>query len=136
MSANTSLLIPNVSSLPVQGESISRSRPLKGHDGEFGKVLEQVVGRGSLTGIESPLKFSTHAAQRMQDRHIQMDPETANKVREAVDKAAAKGIEESLIITNDAAYIVSVKNKTVITALDKDSLNGNVFSNIDGAVIV
>ncbi len=58
------------------------------------------------------------------------------RVSDAIDKADAKGIEDTLVITNDAALIVNVKNRTVITALDKNAMSGNVFTNIDGAVIV
>jgi flagellar operon protein len=57
-------------------------------------------------------------------------------VNDALDKAAAKGVEDTLVLTPEAALIVSVKNRTVITAMDRSNLNGNVFTNIDGAVIV
>ncbi len=57
-------------------------------------------------------------------------------IREAVEKAEAKGLEDTLILTKDAALIVNVKNKTVVTAMDREALRGNVFTNIDGAVIV
>ena len=58
------------------------------------------------------------------------------KVNDAVDKADAKGLDDALVLTKDAALIVSVRNRTVITAIDNNSLSGNVFTNIDGAVIV
>jgi flagellar operon protein len=58
------------------------------------------------------------------------------KVSDAVDKADAKGVEDTLVLTKDAALIVSVKNRTIITAMDRNQLTGNVFTNIDGAVIV
>jgi len=89
-----------------------------------------------LGAIKQPLKFSAHASQRLSERKIQLDAATMTKVTDAVDRAEAKGIEDTLVLTNDAALIVNVKNRTVITAMDKQSLNGNVFTNIDGAVIV
>lgn len=89
-----------------------------------------------LGSIKQPLKFSAHASQRLSERKIQLDPATMTKVSDAIDKAEAKGIEDTLVLTGDAALIVNVKNRTVITAMDKQSLNGNVFTNIDGAVIV
>jgi flagellar operon protein len=58
------------------------------------------------------------------------------KLNEAVDKAASKGLDDALILTKDAAFIVNVGNRTVVTAMDRSSLEGNVFTNIDGAVIV
>jgi flagellar operon protein len=143
MSSNGTFLYPNVTSLPGQtGVSPSERQPKKkeGVPGEFDQVFDQVVekerGPADLNQIKTPLKFSAHASQRLKDRKIAMDPITMAKVSEAVDKAEAKGIEDTLVLTQDAALIVSVKNRTVITAMDKNSLSGNVFTNIDGAVIV
>lgn len=136
MSANGTFLYPNVSSLPgASGPSQPKAEPVKkpGEVSEFDKVLGKQL---DLNQVKEPLKFSAHATQRLQDRNIKLDQATMTKVNEAVDKAAAKGVEESLILTGDAALIVSVKNRTVITALDKSQLNGNVFTNIDGAVII
>jgi flagellar operon protein len=72
----------------------------------------------------------------MQERKIAIDPATMTRVNDAVDKAAAKGVEDTLVLTGNAALIVNVPNRTVITAMDRNSLSGNVFTNIDGAVIV
>jgi flagellar operon protein len=143
-------LYPNVTSLPGQsGIAPSERQPVKksGVPGEFDQVLEKTLQPGSslpgmadsqidLNQTKQPLKFSAHASQRMQERKIALDPKTMIKVNDAIDKAAAKGVEDTLILTGDAALIVSVKNRTVITALDRNSLSGNVFTNIDGAVIV
>ncbi len=94
------------------------------------------IGGAELGQIRQPLRFSAHATQRLNERKIRMDQATMGKVNDAVDKAAAKGVEDTLILTPDAALIVSVKNRTVITAMDRGSLTGNVFTNIDGAVII
>ncbi|MBC7690447.1 MAG: flagellar protein [Methylotenera sp.] len=98
--------------------------------------LSEGPGNTDLSSIKSPLKFSAHASQRLMDRKITLDQNTMLKVNDAIDKAAAKGIDDTLILTQDAALIVSVKNRTVITAMDRASLSGNVFTNIDGAVII
>lgn len=74
--------------------------------------------------------------QRLGDRKINLDPAMMGRMNDALDKAAAKGVEDTLVLTSDAAFIVNVKNRTVITALDRNSLNGNVFTNIDGAVVI
>jgi flagellar operon protein len=138
-------LYPNVTSLPGQsgvGQTDRQSRKQEGAPGEFGKALDSALGKQSpalttdLSQVKAPLKISAHASQRLQDRKIKLDAETMSKVNDAVDKAAAKGLEDTLVLTKDAAFIVSVKNRTVITALDRNSLSGNVFTNIDGAVIV
>jgi flagellar operon protein len=148
---NKQFLYPNVTSIPGQGNSAD-SKPVKKEPGaksEFDQVFDQTIGKSGertlpgnleagsgLDQIKAPLKFSSHAAQRLKDRKIVIDQATMLKVNDAIDKADAKGIDDTLILTKDAALIVSVKNRTVITAMDKNSLTGNVFTNIDGAVIV
>lgn len=82
------------------------------------------------------IRFSQHALQRMNSRNISLSEADLNKLSSAVEKAGQKGARESLILMNDLALVVSVKNKTVITALDGVSMKENVFTNIDSAVIV
>ena len=137
---NSPFLYPNVSSVPGNsGVSTDRSKNPKigsgGDAGEFGRVFDQTIGQ-DLNQVKAPLKFSAHASQRLSDRKIQLNQETMAKISDAVDRAEAKGVEESLVLTPEAALIVSVKNRTVITALDRNALQGNVFTNIDGAVIL
>ncbi len=94
----------------------------------FNQILEQ-----EITGV----KFSQHALQRLNSRKIQLDSTQLNKLSQAVEQAAQKGAKESLILMNDSlAFVVSVKNKTVITAMDGASIKDNVFTNIDSAVII
>ena len=121
---------PQVTSVPVQVERVRQKGDPQSVPGEFDRLL------GDQLNVREPLKFSAHASQRIQDRKIDLDPEKMVRVNEALDRAAAKGIEDTLILTNDAAFIVNVKNRTVVTALDRNSLIGNVFTNIDGAVII
>ncbi|SFS79332.1 TIGR02530 family flagellar biosynthesis protein [Paenibacillus sp. BC26] len=82
------------------------------------------------------LKFSNHAELRMAQRGITFKPETISKIVNAIDQAAAKGAKDSLVVYRDIAMIVNVPSRTVITALDGNSLQGNVFTQIDSAVIV
>jgi flagellar operon protein len=145
-------LYPNVTSVPGTRLDPSQTEKKKpaGVKSDFDQVFDQALeqssepskleSKGGLTkdlgAVKQPLKFSSHASQRLQERKIQLDAATMSKVTDAIDRAEAKGIEDTLVLTNDAALIVNVKNRTVITAMDKQSLNGNVFTNIDGAVIV
>jgi flagellar operon protein len=98
--------------------------------------FSQILGSELHKPIAEPIKFSAHASARLQSRKIDLGPDQMRKISEAVDKAAAKGLDDTLILTKDAAYIVSVSNRTVVTAMDRASLDGNVFTNIDGAVVV
>jgi flagellar operon protein len=138
------LLYPNITSLPGQSgvsqtERQERRRP-DGAPTEFDRVFDQAIAEkgksADLTDVRSPLKFSSHASQRLKDRKIELDPTTMAKLNEAIDKADSKGVQDTLVLTKDAALIVNVKNRTVVTAMDKNNLNGNVFTNIDGAVLI
>ena len=96
--------------------------------GAFEQVLNQAIG-----GV----KFSQHAVQRLQTRNINLSPAQLNQLNSAVDKAAQKGSRESLILmNNELALVVSVTNRTVITAMDGASIKDNVFTNIDSAGVV
>ena len=86
--------------------------------------------------LENRLKVSGHAQTRLASRNIAFGPDEWNRVMQGVEKAALKGAKESLVLVDDVALVVSVKNRTVITAVDKTSLKENVFTNIDSAVIV
>jgi flagellar operon protein len=84
----------------------------------------------------SPLKFSNHAIDRMQARGIHFSPEELLRIEGAVNKAAAKGAKDTLLLTDASALIVSVKDKTVVTVMDKAQLKDNVFTNIDSTVMI
>jgi len=82
------------------------------------------------------LKFSAHAKSRLQSRGIELSAEDLVKMQEAIGRAGKKGSRESLLVTDKAAFVVSVKNNTVITAVDKESLKENVFTNIDSTILI
>jgi len=104
------------------------SAPPSNSGGDFQKVLEQQLVKD--------LKFSAHAQQRLASRQIRLTPQEMSGLREAVGKAEAKGAKESLVVMERVALVVSVKNRTVITAVDSQSMKDNVFTQIDSAVIV
>lgn len=82
------------------------------------------------------LKFSKHAAMRLEDRKISLSEEQNVRLENGVLKAKEKGIQESLVIVDSLAFIVNVPNKTVVTALDQNESDNKIFTNIDGAVIM
>lgn len=86
--------------------------------------------------LQDRLKLSSHAQTRLSSRNIELDSAAWNRVLGGIEKAAAKGAKESLVLVDDAALVVSIKNRTVITAVDKASLKDNVFTNIDSAIVV
>ncbi|MDR0330464.1 MAG: flagellar protein [Chitinispirillales bacterium] len=81
------------------------------------------------------LKFSAHASSRLKSRNIEVTPDVMGKLEKAVAGAEGKGSRDSLIIVKDLAFIVNIPNKTVITAMDGESIKDNVFTNIDSTVI-
>lgn len=85
---------------------------------------------------DKELKFSKHAVERLQQRNIQLTKQEISKINSALETAAQKGIKETLILMDNRAFIASVKNKTVITAAIDEQLKDNVFTNIDGAIII
>lgn len=82
------------------------------------------------------VSFSEHAKARIQARRIDLSEKDLYRLGETVDKMAAKGAKESLILLNEVALIVSVKNRTVITAMDGESAKESIFTNIDSAAIL
>ncbi len=92
----------------------------------FSRVLDQ-------TG---ELKFSQHAQERLKARNITFSQDQLQQLEGAVNSVAQKGGKESLVMMGDAALVVSVKNRTVVTAMDRSQMHGNVFTNIDSAVVI
>lgn len=135
MAKDVNMLIPNVTKLPGQKQVDVSNRLPKGGKGssEFKELLEQQsAGRPLHGGID----ISSHAAKRLQERQINFDGSEYLKVKEAMGKLKAKGGKDSLVVTDQAAYIVDVKNNKVVTAVDKGSMNENVFTKIDSTVFV
>ena len=83
----------------------------------------------------SPLAFSGHAARRIEQRGVQLDAEHMRRLESAVERAEAKGSRDSLILLDDLALVVSIKNHTVVTAVDEANQKEHVFTNIDSVVI-
>ena len=147
----SAILYPNVTSLPghsgIGPSSPAERRRPDGAPTEFDQALQKAsfthglgehaqTAQHGLEHVKAPLKFSAHAAQRLKERKIALDPATMTRLNEAIDKADSKGVQDTLVLTKDAALIVNVKNRTVVTAMDKNNLKGNVFTNIDGAVLI
>lgn len=133
----------NLTGIPVAADNRAGSvRPNDAKPGEFSAALnalqQQVAGKAAPPSVKAPaaLKFSNHAVDRMQARGIRFSPEELGKIESAVGKAAAKGSRDSLLITDSAALIVSVKDNTVVTVMDKAALKENVFTNIDSTVMI
>ena len=80
-----------------------------------------------------PVKFSKHASMRLTQRNINLSDDQSMRLQKGIAAADSKGVNDSLVLVDDIAFIVS---KTVVTAMDQAETNSNVFTNIDGAVIM
>ena len=121
--------IPNDASVrPIQPRQTRAVPGRRDAHVPFARVLDEKLQQSSL-------KISAHAERRLKARNIQFTPEQLELLENAVEKARAKGGRETLILLDDVALVVSVANRTVITAIDGDSLKENVFTQIDSAVI-
>ena len=84
--------------------------------------------------LEKQVQFSKHANMRLNDRNIVLTGDQMARVEDGIVKADEKGIRDSLMLVDNLALIVNIKSRTVVTAINRE--NQNVFSQIDGAVIV
>ena len=100
----------------------------------FEEVLRQKQNESVIES--SGLKFSKHATNRLLDRNIALTDSQNVRLENGVKQASEKGITESLVLVDSLAFIVNVPNRTVVTALDQTEANSNIFTNIDGAVII
>ena len=100
----------------------------------FEEVLRQKQNDAVMETSE--LKFSKHAVNRLNDRNILLTDSQNVRLENGVKQASEKGIKESLVLVDSLAFIVNVPNKTVVTALDQTEASSNIFTNIDGAVII
>jgi len=141
-----SFLIPNVSKLPKHKE-IDATEQLTQNSGEFQSLLKDKISDSKGTQKNLPellpevnnhqgIKLSIHAQKRLQERNLEMDGAEFFKVKDGIQKLRNKGGQDSLIITKNAAYIVDVKNNTIVTAIDKGSIGENVFTKIDSTIVI
>lgn len=96
----------------------------------FQEILESTELRNN--GV----RFSKHAAQRLSTRNIELTNDQMERLQEGAVKASQKGIRESLVLVDQLAFIVNIPNHTVVTAMQQNETDEQVFTNIDGAVII
>jgi flagellar operon protein len=133
--SNINNINPNFTSIErVAGTYLNpkvESKPLGNLDGAS---FEEIFKQKLQSALE--LKFSKHATQRLDERNIVLSEDQSQRLEEGVLKASEKGITDSLVLVDDLAFIVNVPNQTVVTAMDQTKSEENIFTNIDGAVIV
>jgi flagellar operon protein len=99
----------------------------------FDEILQKQI---DATDKKVSVKFSKHAANRLSDRNIELTDEQLERLNDGTRKAGEKGIKDSLVMVDQLAFIVNTKSNTVITAMDQSQTDENIYTNIDGAVII
>ena len=118
---------------PIIQPSTLEKRPVeqkKATSSKFQQLFQLEINQ------KTKLKMSKHAETRIQQRGITITDTLLNKLEKAVNQAQTKGVKEALVLTNEAAFVVSTKNQLVITALDRKSASEHVFTNIDGTIVI
>lgn len=137
--------ISNPSSNSIAKQNIidkNKTNSINSTEKDFLKVLQDSEQKKAKTldqqndpDSTSPV-FSSHALKRIQERSISMDGPEFTKLKLALQKLENKGGQDSLVITDKAAYILDVGNKKVVTAMNKKELAENVFTKIDSTIFV
>ena len=99
----------------------------------MGPTFADVLAQRTTAG--QPPRFSRHALDRLRQRGIQLTQSMLDRLTSGVSRAAGKGSRDSVVFVDGTAYVVSVSNNTVITAVGPEHMKDNVFTNIDSAVI-
>lgn len=114
--------------IPAKGYPAHSAVKQAGTNGAFQAELNKHLGQDVIV--------SQHAKQRLEKRQIRLNEAELKQIGNAIDRVAAKGGRESLILFKDTAFVVNVKNRTIITAVDQQSWQENVFTNIDSALLL
>jgi flagellar operon protein len=127
-----SSIIPNGALLPpgVTSPTAAPTAPARQSRQTQGPTFAQV-----LANQVEPPQFSRHALERLQRRGIEVGPQTLQRLSNGIAQAAAKGSRDSVVFVDGTAFVTSVKNNTVITAVGSEHMREHVFTNIDSAVI-
>ena len=121
-----SILTPPVQSSVRQNEKVQAKTPKT----SFSDYLNQAISE------TSDVTFSKHALTRLESRNIELNDGDLRKLTDAINQAQSKGVQDSLILMNGLAFIVSIRDRTVVTAMPLGDTSSNIFTNIDGTVIV
>ena len=102
------------------------------------KSIDEIVSDRTdvKKAVTEQIRFTKHADARLAQRDIRLTDEQMTRLEEGTKKASDKGIKESLVLVDDLAFIVNTDKKMVITAIDQNSSEDNIYTNIDGAVII
>ena len=115
---------------PLQQAQITKQRKNVPQQQKSNTSFEQVLSKAT------ELKVSKHAKQRLMERNIQISDTQWQEISRKMSEAKGKGITDAIVVTNDTSLVVSTKNNTVVTALSNEEASNQVFTNINGAIVL
>jgi len=118
-------------SFRIQNGQIIPSQAPQQKQKSVGADFEKAFLEALKQGKES-VKVSAHAGRRMEERQISLSDEDMDKINKAMDALEEKGARESLLLYKDSAFIASISNRTIITAMKSGEID--TVTNIDSAV--
>ena len=124
---NNNLINPNLVNTVKKTEPIINNKISNTNNKTFKEIFDNKAENANIS-------FSKHASMRLNSRNLQLSNAQIKRVEDGIKRAEEKGIRDSLVLVDNIALLVNVKNKTVVTAIDNNS--EKVYTNIDGAVIV
>lgn len=131
---------PTSANWPVQ-------RPVTGPAGKDWPSQKTAVPTGTPTAgsdfrdalrshLRQPLRWSRHAEERLRSTGIQLGSEDMRLIQGAVDSLAQRGARDALVVYDQLALVISVSNRTVVTAATPERWQDGIFTQIDGAAII
>lgn len=122
----------------LQDQYLKQQKVNSGNKMSQGMSFEEILHKQHAQGTPAveAVRFSKHAANRLSDRKIELTDDQLERLNDGTKKAGAKGIRDSLVLVDQLAFIVNTKSNTVITAMDQTEADENIYTNIDGAVII
>lgn len=115
---------------PIGGFSQQKSTEKSKKNVDFKDILKK-----EINGKEG-FNISAHAAERLRSRSISLNEQDMKTINEGINKAEQKGCKNSVILYKDLALVTSIKNRTVITAVDKNGAKDNIFTNVDSVLLL
>ena len=113
---------------PDQGGSLQPGRKDDSQGLAFNELLRKAESK--------EVQFSKHATQRMESRQIKLSDKDLDLLSDGIRRADEKGSKESLLLMDKTAFVVNVKERTVITAVDEQGMKEKTFTNIDSAILI
>lgn len=123
----------NINIRDIENKLIQSSKPVRKNQGSQ-KSFDEVLA--NVNKNKEDIKFSKHAAKRLVNRNMNINLNEMKRLETAFEQAKTKGVKDALIIMDNKAFIANINSKTIITTVNKNQLKENVFTNIDGAVII